>query len=60
MTIGELRSREVRRMKKRTIAERQKRMDRICSFLIKTAEYIIPIVVSAITAVLLTAKVLGS
>ena len=47
-------------MKKRTIAERQKRTDRICSFLIKTAEYIIPIVVSAITAVLLTAKVLGS
>ena len=47
-------------MKKRTIAERQKLTDWICSFLIKTAEYIIPIVVSAITAVLLTAKVLGN
>lgn len=40
--------------KKRTIAEQQKRMNRIC----KIAEYVVPLVVSAMTATLINIMVL--
>ena len=36
----------MRKRKKLSIAERQKRLDRIC----KIAEYVVPVVVSAVTA----------
>lgn len=46
-------------MKKRTIAERQERMNRICDLFIRISEYIVPVVVSAVAAVFLTIKALG-
>lgn len=41
-------------MKRLTIAERQKRWDKIC----KIAEYIVPIIVSSATSVILSIMVL--
>ena len=49
-----LREKEVREMKKLSIAERQKRLNWIC----KIAEYVVPLVVSAVVATVINLMVL--